>query len=864
MYVWKLESVSQIWFRNLQLDLKGDRVRSAVKLICLCLLLVQLVGCRGCSQSKPPKETAEEIEAKKKKQRLVGDELKAMPFSVEIPGSTLKPNHWYQANQKLKANFSDESLTAALSVQNREKQNAPFGPGQASIEFTRNVSLAVGQEKNVQLKFFQPEVPVTGDELTKNPSSLRVLYSQRGIGAPVLEDNFLCRVFAGYQYNLVTLSRDPSRYTFWRALDCIIWPSKQRMSDERISPHRIIDLNEDEVATQFPNRLYAMTSISHFVINDSSVAIMSSDQQQALQDWLYFGGTIILNGPEATGGIESSMMKEYTPLLRTTNSIVTEAEINSLNDTWSIKQILGERVLIAPAKPIPKLAGELAVGAQWVKYVAASGEIKSLEGLVAERLVGQGRVVMTTFPMSDIAFLRWPSYSSFVHNAILAKPHRDPSAGLEADTKFADEFEGSEMNPLFSTRLRMWARDLDESTTRKLPPLTKKGNETPRKGNENQVAAEQPYTHSSAEISKLKRTSLGAWNPESTVLVNARQCLQQSSGITVPKINTIIKLLLGYLIVLVPVNWLFFRLFGRVELAWAAAPVIALVGAYVVARSVQLDVGFSRSQTSYGFLEVHQGYPRGLFSSYTALYTSLSTNYRAVYEQDTGVVLPFASTSGNKRSRSTISQIDYWYADDAGAGMQSVPVLSNTTGLFQAEEMVNFAGKLTADFDSDMKSVEIKNRLGFAINEAGIIGIDLEGKLVSGWLGTAEDGAAKRCELEIRETDNRWRNEWDRNPILGRPTYMRAEDGVLWTEQDLQDELYLGPMLEDLSKKYPLTPGEFIALAWSDQLFGDLAITPVAKQKKMRSIVLLHLSAPKLTTVKPDKRIFAKIVEEPE
>ncbi len=857
MYVRELLVVRWNCFRNLQLDGIGDRVRNSVKLIWLCLLLVQLVGCRGCSQSKPPKETAEEAETKKKKQRLVVDELKAMPFSTEIPGSTLKPGHWYQANQKLKANFSDESLTATLTVQNRDKQNAPFGPGQASIEFTRNVSLAVGQEKNVQLKFFQPEVPVTGDELTKNPSSLRALYSQRGIGAPVLEDNSLCRVFSGYQYNLVTLSRDPSRYTFWRALDCIIWPSKQRMSDERISPHRIIDLNEDEVATQFPNRLYAMTSISHFVLNDSSVSIMSTDQQQALQDWLFFGGTIILNGPEAIGGIESSMMKEYAPLLRTTNAIVSEEEIAALNNTWSIKQILGEKILIAPAKPIPKLAGELATGAQWVKYLAPSGEIMSLEGLVAERLVGQGRVVMTTFPMSDIAFLRWPSYSSFIHNGILAKPHRDPSVGLEADTKYADEFEGSEMNPLYSTRLRMWARDLDESTTRKLAPLTKKDDA-------NKVTEEQPYIHNSSEISKLKRTSLGAWNPESSILINARQCLQQSSGITVPKINTIIKLLLGYLIVLVPVNWLFFRLFGRVELAWAAAPVIALAGAFVVASSVQLDVGFSRSQTSYGFLEVHQGYPRGLFSSYTALYTSLSTNYRAVYERDTGVVLPFASTSSNKRSRSTFSQIEYWYADDAGAGMQSVPVLSNTTGLFQAEEMLNFAGKLTADFDSDMKAVEIKNRLGFAINEAGIIGIDSNGKLVSGWLGTTEDGAVKRCALEIRETDNRWRNEWDSNPILGRPSYMRAEDGLLWSEKDLQDELYLGPMLEDLSKRYPLTRGEFIVLAWTDQQLGELSITPIAKQKKLRTVVLLHLSAPDLIVVRPDTRIFAKIVEETE
>jgi len=831
----------------------GDQMRGSVKWIWLCLLLVQLAGCRGCSQQKTAKETEEEAEAKRKKVRLVASELKALPFSVEVPGSTLKAGHWYQANQKLKANYADESLTARLSVINREKMNAAFAPGQAYVDFNRNVSLGERQEKGVQFRFFQPEVPVTGDEQTKSPSALKILYSQRGIGSPVLEEEFACRAFAGYQYNMVSLSRDPSRYLFWRALDCMIWPSKQRLSEERVSPHRVIDLNEDEVATQFPDRLYAMTSISHFVINDSSISIMSADQQQALQDWLYFGGTVILNGPEAIGGIESSIMRDYSPLVRTTNTTISEKEIAMLNDTWSIEQIESNKLLIAPQKPIPKLTGDLAAGAQWVSYRTADGELASLDGILAERLVGQGRVVMTTFPMTDIAFLRWPSYSSFIHNAILAKPHRSPSTGSEADLKFANDYDGTELNPIHSTRMRIWARDLDESTTRKIAASAKK---------ESPDEPEGSYKDASAEVAKLKRTSFGAWNPDSMILANARQCLQQSSGITVPKINTIIKLLAGYLIILVPVNWLFFRLFGRVELAWAAAPVIALVGAFYVARSVQLDVGFSRSQTSYGFLELHNGYARGNFSSYTALYSSLSTNYRAVFEEDTGVVLPFSSASTSKRSRNAISKIDYWFAGDSGAGIQSVPVLSNTTGLFQAEEMVTFTDKLTAEFESGMQSVEIKNGLGFAFKDGGIFGVDSQGKLVSAWLGTLDDGASRSCDLVIRETDNRWRSEWDLNPNLSRPTFIRAEDGALWTDQDLQDELYLGPMLEEVSKKYPLAKGEFIAIGWSDHPLGNLSITPVAKQKKLSSVVLFHLSAPNMMVSRPDTRIFPRVVEE--
>jgi len=169
---------------------------------------------------------------------------------------------------------------------------------------------------------------------------------------------------------------------------------------------------------------------------------------------------------------------------------------------------------------------------------------------------------------------------------------------------------------------------------------------------------------------------------------------------------------------------------------------------------------------------------------------------------------------------------------------------------------------VTAEFDSDMTAVEIKNGLGFSLKDAGIVGVDSQGMLVSGWLGTTHEGASNRCELEIRERDNRWRQEWDRNPILARPTYMRADDGTLWTEKDLQDELYLGPMLEDLTTKYPLARGEFIAIGWTDQPLGELSITPVAKQKKQRTVILLHLNAADLSIAKPDTRIFAKITSE--
>jgi hypothetical protein len=785
-------------------------------------------GCRGCNQQTTKNKDPEE---EKKKLRITSSEMRTLPFSKDTIGNFHKPGHWYQANHKLKANQQDESLTAKVGIFSRERKLVPTFPGTSPMEFQRNIAIGKDQEKNIALKFYQPDIAVDNEKLDMTsetiPSYLAVNYSMRGVGTTVFAGEYPARLLPGYQYNIVSISVDPARYVFWRGLDCMVWPSQKMMPDERIAPHRMTDLNEDEIASQFPEHLYSMTSISHLVINDASPSRFSTEQQNAILDWLYFGGTIIINGSDAIGGVSSSFLKELSPLNNTIASSITEEEIDRLNENWTIKEYTNQIktasiVPFTPAKKIPKLEGELAEGASWVN---------SLNGLVAEKLVGQGRVVMTTFPMTDNTFIRWPSYSSFIHNAILRKPPRDVVFIVEnnappvADTKYAGKYSGSELNPIHSTRLRIWARDLDSSMI-------------------------------STSRVDTKKTSLGAWNPQSEILLQARQSLQQSSGITVPKIETIVKLLVGYLIILVPINWLVFRLLGKVELAWVAAPIIAIVGAFVVARGVQLDVGFSRSQTEYGFLECHAGHPRGVLSTYSALYTSLSTNYRATFENENGVVTPMPSPAAEigASKRIAATKYDYTFADDAGSGLQSTTVLSNTTGLLQSEETVQLGGNINTKLDASLLQVVVTSDSTIDLKDFGVLGIDPQGRLVKGWLGSLEKGTAMKCDLKVQEKDDRWFDEWNENVILSRPDVIRS-DGINWTSKEIGDELYLGALLEKVSKGYPLAKGEYIAIGWTDNSLSTLNIAPIAKQKKQRNLVLLHLRAGDLPKVSADLKI---------
>jgi hypothetical protein len=221
---------------------------------------------------------------------------------------------------------------------------------------------------------------------------------------------------------MLILSRNLPNHIFWRGLDCIVWPLFESDDKFKVNPHRIIDISEEEMVESLPSQLMTMTSISHMVINDVSLNNLPQSQQDAILDWLHFGGTIILNGPEALAGIETSFLKDYAPIQKTISGELSQEHIDRLNDPdrWCIRFYLQPFEPSAshfkPRAAIPILQGQLGPDSSW---------IPGLDGLVAERSVGQGRIVMTSFPMNHPSFVNWPSYSSLIHNGILRKPKRD-------------------------------------------------------------------------------------------------------------------------------------------------------------------------------------------------------------------------------------------------------------------------------------------------------------------------------------------------------------------------------------------------------------------------------------------------------
>jgi len=799
------------------------------KLFWILALLVFVAGCRGCSQDKNKQA---QDEKQKKKLRLVSDELRTLPFSKEIVGNSVKPGHWYQTRHKVKANQNDESMTASLYQIDRKERPTSALPSGIPIQFERDVSIAKGQEKTIEMKVLQTSAPADSVD-TMNampgipPVSTFMRYAQRGLGASILDESFLMRSLYDYQYDMLVLSRNPSNHIFWRGLDCIVWQLYEPDLKFKVNPHRIIDISEEEMAESIPSQLTTMTSVSHIVINDVSINILPQSQQEALVDWLHFGGTIIINGPEAIAGIETSVLKEFAPMQKTSATELSQAHIDLLNNpqTWCLRFADNpnkERVQFKPGGPVSILQGELATDSTWTP---------ELEGLVAERLVGQGRIVMTSFPMNHSAFLNWPSYSALIHNGILRKPKRYVKFDEELKVLYEGSNENRERDVQFNTRLRLWARDLELiNKNARLNPLG------PASGN-------------------LKRTtSYGAWNSDSLVVNSANSYLKKISGITVPNLNSIIKWLLAYLVVLVPVNWLFFRLIGKLELAWLAAPIIAVAGVFVIARAVQLDVGFSRSQSSIQLMEIHNNHPRALLSSFHALYSSLSTNYKVVYPLGEGVVCPMPQ----HQQRSTANRngmLTFRTADDDGSGFQSFPVLSNSIGLVQSEEVVSMPGGVSWTLDQEARTFQVINQTPATIRDVVLIGFDAQGTLLRAHVGTLSPNSSNTGTMQPPDSSTAY--TWKLSPESQSTTSDLQKTTT-------QDSVHLEETLEKILLNYPMQSGEWIAVGWTESNLSKLQITPSTTQTRSSTLVLMHAKAAQLGPIEHDLRIMPPLKKEDE
>lgn len=839
------------------------------------LTLVCLAGCSGCQPDPADQLTREEIEkrAKEKAEALEMSDVLSLPTDSDTKFLFAKPGHWIETRQQFKSNREDLQVVAVGSVAYGEELTKIPGTDMVN-EYTRRTSFPKGQTKSVDLQYF---VPFSGRQedpydLSLTPShklNFRTQLLTWPLMTPILQapSRMPANELKEHEFQLAVLSPQALGYDFLKNLDIVEWRGDELMVEERIRSYVVSLVKPLDNQYAFPHTMLTMTALAVLVWDDVDVDNLSSDQQQAIVDWLHWGGTLVISGPSSWSRLQNSFLSRYLPA-NTAESVELGTEaFSDLSNTWVThdKFAPGDR---EPLKfddaAITGLRFQLNERGQWLP---GSGE------LVAETSIGRGRIAVTSFPLREPRIYRWKYFSSFFSTGLLRRPartvkHNNDTRALEQ--AWTAEFAGRERDPRLHSDFRILSRDLPLSSgasiaafTQPTGPIANNASNTSDQRVQREVTVADTTKQSVVELNtpannanKFESSQWGtggaAWNDYSGLSIQILNSLKAAAGIELPSRKTILILLAGYLACLVPLNWAVFRVLGRLEYAWLAAPLLAIVGVGVVTRVARLDIGFARRTTEISLLELHGDHPRGHLSQYIALYTSLSTNYAIDFPENGSVALPLGDqTRARRRAAAETRNLRTNYGRSDGVTLEPLTVYSNSTEMVHAEQIVALPGGLVLGTTSTGQEA-VKNTTGLNLRGVLVVRCVRPGTIESCWVGELAGGAAAELPFRALNRELLWQ-EWNRDPStqVAMPVAAMGEDSV---------SLWIGGVLAELVQKTPLVPGQTRLFAYTDDRPGDLKVTPGEDQFDGRCVVVAHLSSPTLGPVKPDEMILSRSV----
>ena len=717
--------------------------RAAFWLLLGLLAIAPLPGCRGCSSSdsddqQAEKEQAEkkkEDEAKKKKEKPKPDfEIEhavVEPFDPDRPLLGAKPGHLLPINQQMKTNNFDfvGEMTSELAMTTGAGADKQPLPAPVQLNSSRPIALPKGQVRYPELPLLVPRT---------EPDAHYTLFTElrgRG-GGSIKSEGTPLNTMPPYQFYFFVLSREHLRYRSLDRLDAIRGPSSSGLAAyyRYLTPPL-----EKQVA--LPAHPLAWTSIAYVLWDEVDPGLLSAEQQQAMLDWLHWGGQLIVSGPGSLNTLRGSFLAPYLPAAEGPVRELSTETLTPLSDYWTPKKGKAHR----PLQPIRPWSGIHLVKAAEAEFVPHTGD------LVVERPVGRGRIVATAFRISLPALQKWPGFDSFFNGCLMRHPPREfvEPRGNSLDLALRPQWY-SQPNRIWDARLtsgvRYFSRDMaaDGSIAedRVNAELATEGGSAGSRADSTVSAGELP-DHGLDTYG----SGIGGWNDSNAVSSAARDSLAAAAGIDIPKARFVAWMLAAYLVVLVPVNWSLFRMLRRVEWAWVAVPVIALAGAVVVTKAANLNIGFARSQTEIGVLELQPGYRRGHLTRYTALYTSLSTNYDVKFNDSHAIVQPLVLESQGRPGTAREQAIYTLRHDPVEVSLAGFGVSSNATSMLHSEQMYDVGGAISlADSDG---ALVLHNRTSFTFAQAGVIRVTADGQTQTAWLGRLAPGEAGR-PLEFR------------------------------------------------------------------------------------------------------------------
>ncbi len=837
----------------------------------LCLAtLAALPGCGGCrktpeeiqaeKQKKEAERRAKEDERKKKKKPdLETGALVSLPHAWGADDCPYKPAHWTTTNVEAKANNFDIWGDLEMGVVDRRgKPVALPGTPYTSIG-SRDVALPKGRLKSLESILYVPAAaPDARSASPRLNAQVRVRITARKGGRGVHEVQYGPRrsiegrqgayAMPSYQYHFVVLAQWPQSYKYLEGLDSTKNPwDLSPMGDSSLA-YYCVHLMTAEKRTSLPPHALCWTSIAYLLWDDAQLTALWTDQRTALVDWLHWGGQLIISGPDSLDALGNSFLGPYLPATSTATRELTAEDFRPLDERWRLRVAGKLGMRLAPAEPM--------AGVEFDVHPEAR-EVPGTGGLLVERRVGRGRIVVSAFDLDNPELTNWPGFDGFFNACLLGRaPRVFDEGGVDTFVPQVRWAEGElgRLDPRGVAKLRYVSRD----TSPKRVALRKTSlmSPNPMAGGievEPQEPADPPGTEP------------GAWSNFNPVADSARASLKNAARIEIPERMFVVWVVAVYLLILVPANWIVFRSIGRVEWAWAAAPVIAIAYTVVVIRLAQLDIGFARSLTEVAVVETQPDYARAHVTRYTALYTSLATAYDFRLDDPGAQVQPFPATDDARYDfLPGEGKIKLRYHFGTDVNMWGFHVPSNSTGMVHSEQMVDLGGPIRLEETAD--GWRLVNETGFTLREAGVVRRTGSGQLEAAWLGTLEaDGDAP---LRFRpnggegpSADRLWAVRRGRSAetapgsepgefnVRGLLDLVEDHAGLRWRALEGNDPRNLGT-----GDPRELEPGDAMLVGWLDEEVPGLEIRPAAPQSHRAAVVVAHLRYGFGEDPRPDKR----------
>ena len=792
------------------------------------LSLITLPGCSGCrSDVNKPKTAAEkkkeeEEKEKAKKKKLAEQEKKkekpkpnyqsaearVRPTDQSKQPQRAKPGHWFSVSQTFKANnfeFRGDLVRAPTSRSN-QPVDLPQTPYRLSL--SRPVELPKRQAKRIEMPLFVPADatrPRFGGGLATGGT--REVYSTP---TAFLE-------MKPHEFFFVVLAREPDRHGYLKILDSVRPPLKNGI------PYNHVIYPTVGPRISLPESALNWTTVSYLFIDELDPSLLSDRQQGAILDWLHWGGQILISGPGSLELLRGSFLEPYLPVAPGESWNIEAADVAQLSDAWMPTGRGQSLHPIEVKQPWPGITMELTEPTEGTISLASSPEGKPL---VVERYVGRGRIVVTAFRMYEQEIRAWSGFDMFFNACMMRHGPRMFERGTDFDRKdFAQWYDkpNRDLDPQLVTRLRYFSRDLGY---RYRPP----------KIDDTMIGIDP------TDATPLNQ-KFGAWNDFSAVPNSARKSLQEAAGIKIPDSSFVIYVLAGYLTLLVPVNWLIFRVLGRIEWAWVLAPIMALGCTFVVARLASFDIGFVRAQTELSVIEMQAGYPRAHTSRFIALYTSFSTPYSFTFEEPDAFILPF-SVNPKYRKEMGVTHPTVTYRRGEKTTLTGFSVQSNSTSEVRSEQMIDLGGSVDV-FDTEGPRPRVVNRSRLELRNAAVVRKTAQGELEAAWIGNmSPDDVAL---LDFEAVDEKWLpGQWKERLDGGQPEVRTHLDLTSFAVSASQNaEFQAGDMRLFAGANDPELPG--------------LTVEPNPSQTKSTALVVVNLRTAREPAPRRDHRSRADL-----